>query len=67
MYKDGKNITSTYPLNNFSSQVAGRAFYNDRFVQKMRQKAACLPKYVRLEQGTVVSLVEDNEVVQGVV
>ncbi|KAK9678445.1 hypothetical protein RND81_11G211900 [Saponaria officinalis] len=66
MYKNGKNITSTYPLDKFSSKVAGRAFYNGRFVQKMRQKAASLPN-VRLEQGTVISLVEDDEVVKGVV
>ncbi|KAL9245857.1 hypothetical protein vseg_019459 [Gypsophila vaccaria] len=65
MYKDGRNITSTYPSDKFSSQVAGRAFYNGRFVQKLRQKAASLPN-VQLEQGTVTSLIEEDGVVKGV-
>ncbi|CAN1777458.1 Squalene monooxygenase SE1 [Linum perenne] len=45
--------------------VAGRSFHNGRFIQRMRQKAATLPN-VRLEQGTVTSLLEENGVINGV-
>ncbi|CAN1777461.1 Squalene monooxygenase SE2 [Linum perenne] len=54
LIKDGK-----------STNVAGRSFHNGRFIQRMRQKAATLPN-VRLEQGTVTSLLEENGVINGV-
>ncbi|KAF2294292.1 hypothetical protein GH714_008939 [Hevea brasiliensis] len=54
IYKDG-----------FQSNVAGRSFHNGRFIQRMREKAASLPN-VRLEQGTVTSLLEQEGTVQGV-
>ncbi|XP_074312663.1 squalene monooxygenase SE1-like [Silene latifolia] len=64
-YKDGKNLTLTYPCENFTSHVTARSFYNGRFVQRLREKAASLPN-LKLEQGTVMSLVEEQGVVKGV-
>ncbi|OIT38388.1 squalene epoxidase 3 [Nicotiana attenuata] len=65
LFKDGKSTNVSYPLENFHSDVAGRSFHNGRFIQKMREKAATLPN-VRLEQGTVTSLIEENGSVKGV-
>ncbi|KAH9615411.1 hypothetical protein KSS87_013446 [Heliosperma pusillum] len=65
LFKDGKNIKLSYPLEQFTSDVAGRSFHNGRFIQKMREKTASLPN-VRLEQGTVTSLLEEKGVVKGV-
>lgn len=45
LYKDGKNTRLPYPLEKFSSDVAGRSFHNGRFIQRLREKAASLPKY----------------------
>ncbi|CAN1270082.1 Squalene monooxygenase SE1 [Linum perenne] len=52
-------------LQESQEKVAGRSFHNGRFIQKMRTKVASLPN-VRLEQGTVTSLLEENGVVNGV-
>ncbi|KAL4348591.1 hypothetical protein GQ457_17G001840 [Hibiscus cannabinus] len=65
LYKDGNGITVPFPLDKFPSDVAGRSFHNGRFVQKLRDKAASLHN-VSLEQGTVTSLIEENETVKGV-
>ncbi|KAF5189424.1 Squalene monooxygenase [Thalictrum thalictroides] len=65
LFKDGKNTKLAYPLEKFHSDVAGRSFHNGRFIQRMREKAASLPN-VRLEQGTVTSLLEEDGVVKGV-
>nr|QDC17514.1 squalene epoxidase [Fritillaria thunbergii] len=65
LFKDGKNTKLSYPLEKYDSDVSGRSFHNGRFVQKMREKAASLPN-VKLEQGTVTSLVEENGTVKGV-
>ncbi|KMT09877.1 hypothetical protein BVRB_6g128510 [Beta vulgaris subsp. vulgaris] len=65
IFKEGKHIKLSYPLEQFHSDVAGRSFHNGRFIQRMREKAASLPN-VRLEQGTVTSLVEENGTVKGV-
>ncbi|KAF2294291.1 hypothetical protein GH714_008925 [Hevea brasiliensis] len=65
IYKDGKSTKLPYPLEGFQSNVAGRSFHNGRFIQRMREKAASLPN-VRLEQGTVTSLLEQEGTVQGV-
>ncbi|GLT46838.1 hypothetical protein SLA2020_205680 [Shorea laevis] len=65
LFKDGKNTRLSYPLENFHSDVAGRSFHNGRFIQRMRGKAATLPN-VRLEQGTVTSLLEENGTIKGV-
>jgi hypothetical protein len=45
LYKDGKSTKLSYPLEKFNSDVAGRSFHNGRFVQRLREKAASLPKY----------------------
>ncbi|XP_073125628.1 squalene monooxygenase SE1-like [Henckelia pumila] len=65
LYKDGKGAKLFYPLEKFNSDVSGRSFHNGRFIQKMREKAVTLPN-VRLEQGTVTSLVEEKGTVKGV-
>ncbi|ONL95391.1 Squalene epoxidase 1 [Zea mays] len=44
LFKDGRNTKLAYPLEKFHSDVAGRSFHNGRFIQRMRQKAASLPK-----------------------
>lgn len=44
LFKDGKNTMLSYPLEKFPANVAGRSFHNGRFIQKMREKAAELPK-----------------------
>ncbi|KAI4389502.1 hypothetical protein MLD38_001723 [Melastoma candidum] len=65
LFKDGKNTRLSYPLEKFHSDVSGRSFHNGRFIQRMREKAANLPN-VKLEQGTVTSLVEEKGIVKGV-
>ncbi|KAJ6744363.1 SQUALENE MONOOXYGENASE [Salix purpurea] len=40
VHKDGKGSAISYPSN-----VSGRGFHHGRFVQKLREKAASLPKY----------------------
>lgn len=45
LFKDGKNTRLAYPLEKFHSDVSGRSFHNGRFIQRMREKAASLPKY----------------------
>ena len=42
--KDGKSTKLSYPLESFDSDVAGRSFHNGRFVQRMHEKVAALPK-----------------------
>ncbi|XP_006404747.2 squalene epoxidase 2, mitochondrial [Eutrema salsugineum] len=65
LFKDGKHTKLSYPLETFDSDIAGRSFHNGRFVQRMREKAATLSN-VRLEQGTVTSLLEENGTIKGV-
>lgn len=45
LYKDGKSTKLPYPLEDFHPDVAGRSFHHGRFIQRMREKAASLPKY----------------------
>ncbi|XVE82973.1 hypothetical protein DITRI_Ditri16bG0048800 [Diplodiscus trichospermus] len=65
LFKDGRNTRLSYPLEKFHSDIAGRSFHNGRFIQRMREKAATLPN-VRLEQGTVTSLLEEYGTIRGV-
>ncbi|KAJ3674060.1 hypothetical protein LUZ60_006052 [Juncus effusus] len=65
LFKNGKNTKLPYPLEKFHSDVAGRSFHNGRFIQRMREKVASLPN-VKVEQGTVTSLLEENRTVKGV-
>ncbi|OAY33574.1 squalene epoxidase 3 isoform X2 [Manihot esculenta] len=65
LFKDGKVTRLSYPLENFHSDVAGRSFHNGRFIQRMREKAAKIPN-VKLQQGTVTSLLEENGTINGV-
>ncbi|KAK6159155.1 hypothetical protein DH2020_006469 [Rehmannia glutinosa] len=65
LYKDGESTKLSYPLEKFESDVSGRSFHNGRFVQRMREKAATIPN-VRIEQGTVTSLIEENGTIKGV-
>ncbi|KAG6738326.1 hypothetical protein POTOM_057938 [Populus tomentosa] len=72
VHKDGRRTAISYPSN-----ACSRSFHHGRFIQKLREKAASLPKYssfplqpigtdVKLEQGTVTSLVEENGSIKGV-
>ncbi|XP_056865930.1 squalene monooxygenase 1,2 isoform X1 [Raphanus sativus] len=66
LFKDGKETVASYPVDtNFPYEPSGRFFQNGRFVQRLRQKASSLPN-VRLEEGTVRSLIEEKGVVKGV-
>ncbi|KAK4751461.1 hypothetical protein SAY87_004943 [Trapa incisa] len=65
LFKDGKNTRLSYPLEKFHSHISGRSFHNGRFIQRMREKAASLAN-VRLEQGTVTSLLDEKGTVKGV-
>ncbi|XP_050205989.1 squalene epoxidase 3-like [Mercurialis annua] len=65
LFKDGKNTRLSYPLEKFHADVSGRSFHNGRFIQRMREKAATLPN-VKLEQGAVTSLLEENGTIKGV-
>ncbi|KAL1210246.1 Squalene epoxidase 5 [Cardamine amara subsp. amara] len=67
VYKDGKEAVAPFPVenNNFPYEPTGRCFYNGRFVQRLRQKASSLPN-VKLEEGTVKSLIEEKGVIKGV-
>ncbi|KAH7520338.1 hypothetical protein FEM48_Zijuj08G0133400 [Ziziphus jujuba var. spinosa] len=65
LFKDGRRTRVSYPLERFHTDVAGRSFHNGRFIQRMREKAASLPN-VKLEQGTVTSLLEENGIIKGV-
>ncbi|KAH9805522.1 Squalene monooxygenase [Citrus sinensis] len=65
LFKDGKITKTPYPLGNFQANVAGRSFHNGRFIQRMREKAASLSN-VRIEEGTVTSLFQENGIVKGV-
>ncbi|KAL8234635.1 hypothetical protein R6Q59_020735 [Mikania micrantha] len=59
IYMDDRNTKLSYPLEKFESDISGRSFHNGRFIQRMRDKAASLPN-VKLEQGTVTSLLEED-------
>lgn len=50
LFKDGKSTRLSYPLEKFHSDVSGRSFHNGRFIQRMREKAAALPKYISLSR-----------------
>ncbi|PPD86353.1 hypothetical protein GOBAR_DD16710 [Gossypium barbadense] len=65
LYKDGKNVLVSLPLEKFQPHVAGRNFHNGHFFQKLQKKAASLHN-VNLEQGTAISLLEENGIVKGV-
>ncbi|OWM63715.1 hypothetical protein CDL15_Pgr008258 [Punica granatum] len=65
MYKDRKHIQLPCLLEKFHRNVAGRSFHNGRFIQRIREKVAALPN-VKLEQGTVRSLIKDKGIVLGV-
>nr|GMD92791.1 squalene monooxygenase-like [Ipomoea batatas] len=65
LYKGGKSTRLSYPLEKYHSDVSGRSFHNGRFIQRMREKAATLPN-VRMEQGTVTCLIEEEGTVKGV-
>lgn len=65
LYMDGRSTRLSYPLEKYHTDVSGRSFHNGRFIQRMREKAASLPN-VKLEQGTVTSLLQKEGTVHGV-
>ncbi|KAH0458958.1 hypothetical protein IEQ34_011772 [Dendrobium chrysotoxum] len=66
LFKDGQNTKLSFPLEKYGSHAAGRGFHNGRFIQRMREKAASLPN-VRMEEGSVTSLLEENGIIKGVI
>ncbi|KAL6220101.1 hypothetical protein ACLB2K_007858 [Fragaria x ananassa] len=67
IYKDGRDTILSYSLENCDPDIAaGRSFHNGRFIQRMRGKAKTLPK-VKLEQGTVTTLIEEKGTIKGVI
>uniref|UniRef100_A0A7N2LY25 Squalene monooxygenase n=1 Tax=Quercus lobata TaxID=97700 RepID=A0A7N2LY25_QUELO len=65
LFKEGKNTKLSYPSEKFHSDVSGRSFHNGRFIKRNREIAATLST-VKLEQGTVTSLLEENRTIRGV-
>ncbi|CAH8362997.1 unnamed protein product [Eruca vesicaria subsp. sativa] len=67
LYKDGKKTILPFPVdnNNFPHEPSARSFHNGRFVQRLCQKASSHFN-VRLEEGTVKSLIEEKGVIKGV-
>eukprot|EP00250_Pteridium_aquilinum_P016502 c23133_g2_i1 orf=469-2115(-) len=65
LFYEGKDTKVGYPLEGYGVDVAGRSFHNGRFIQRMREKASQLPS-VTLQQGTALSLIEENGIVNGV-
>ncbi|PRQ22137.1 putative squalene monooxygenase [Rosa chinensis] len=56
----------SYPLEKYSSDVAGRSFHNGRFIQRMREKDTTLSN-VKMEQGSVTTLIEEKGIIKGVI
>lgn len=44
LFKDGESTNLPYPLQKFHADVTGKSFHNGRFIQRLREKAAALPK-----------------------
>ncbi|XP_016551380.2 LOW QUALITY PROTEIN: squalene monooxygenase SE1 [Capsicum annuum] len=65
LFKDGKSTRIPYPLEKFRADVSGRGFHNGPFIQRMREKVVYLPN-VKLEQGTVTTLLEEKGTIKGV-
>lgn len=65
LFKDGQSTKLSYPLEKYGPHVAGRSFHNGRFIQRMRKKVESLPN-VRMEEGTVTSMLEEKGIVKGV-
>ncbi|KAF3434584.1 hypothetical protein FNV43_RR21669 [Rhamnella rubrinervis] len=63
--KDGKNSKNPFSLDKFHPDVVGRGFHHGPFLQKLREKASS-ESNVRLEQGTVSSLFEEQGTIKGV-
>ncbi|PPS15017.1 hypothetical protein GOBAR_AA05560 [Gossypium barbadense] len=49
VFKDGRNTKLSYTQEKFHADVAGRSFHNGRFIWRMREKAATLPKLMNYE------------------
>lgn len=60
LFKDGKATRLSYPLEKFHSDVSGRSFHNGRFIQRMREKAASLPKYLPLPANLDISIMNQS-------
>ncbi|XP_051149155.1 squalene epoxidase 3-like [Andrographis paniculata] len=65
IYEGGRWIKLPYPPDKNGFEISGMCFHHGKFVQRMREKAEALPN-VRFEQGTVVSLIEENGAIKGV-
>ncbi|KAJ4833978.1 Squalene epoxidase 1 [Turnera subulata] len=66
LHQNGKRLKLPIPLADFHADHApAHGFHNGRFVVKMREKAASLPN-VNVQQGTVISLMEEKGTIKGV-
>ncbi|TXG64004.1 hypothetical protein EZV62_010998 [Acer yangbiense] len=69
LYMDGRSLRAPYPQKNYSNNcsdpLTGRTFHHGRFIQSLRIKAASLPN-VKLERGTVTSLIKEKGAIKGV-
>lgn len=46
LFKDGKSTMLSYPLKDLHPDVTGKSFHNGRFIQRMREKARTISRYV---------------------
>jgi len=53
-----------YPLDKLYADVAGRSFHNGRFVQRMREKASSLPRYVVASVASQLSIFPSTDLLQ---
>lgn len=73
LFKNGQDAVIKYPMEGYSSDVAGRSFHHGRFVQKLRAAAASQPN-ITIRQGMVKRLInaeghewQEGDVVTGVI
>ena len=55
VYKDGKEGVLPFPVENntFPYEPSARSFHNGRLVQRLRQRASSLPKYLSLTSSFI--------------
>lgn len=64
IFSNKKNITIKYPKKENNETAIGRGFHNGKFLQNLRHTLIATP-HVVCERGDVVSLLEENNVVKG--
>jgi squalene monooxygenase len=64
VFSNKKQIAIEYPKNESGNTTTGRGFHNGKFLQNLRHALIATP-HVVCERGEVVSLLEENNVVKG--